>query len=204
MRNTHTLTHKSGHLFASSLLVLLFIMAAGDCLSVKARITSSSALKCTAIGANTLLSPLSCNQIHFVFAEIPTTGGLSQSFMRLESAGNYQPLSIRQLFAGYLSIGKAVRLVDAAVMSNCPVPCHGPGRARCGNAGQHRLNGVSKAENSVLGIDDDGAVTACPRSQNPQSELSQCHPSGTLLSFVFDLSAEVFSIGSQVLKVTEA
>lgn len=203
MRNTHTLTHKSGYLFASSLLILLFIMDAGDCLSVKARITSSSAPKCTAIGTDLFLSPISCNQAHLTFTEIPIVSGLGQSLTGLESASNYQPLSVRQLFANHLSIGQAVRL-DAAVMSHRPVLCHRLGWARRGNTDQRKLNGVSKAENFVLGIDVDGAVTACPRSQNPQSELSQCYASGTLRGFVFDFSAGVFSIGSQVLKVTEA
>jgi hypothetical protein len=210
MRHTHTLTHThtSGHLFAPILLVFLFILAVGSSLSSKARITSSSVPKCAAVGADTFFSTLHCNQFISAFAKTATAGGPSQQFTGLATAGNDQPLSAQRLFADQYLMGKAVRL-DAAVMIRCLVLGPRPAGVKPGKTGQRMLGPAAKAESSVSGIVadkivDDKVVTTCPQSLNPQSKLSQCYLRGTLSNSVSSLSARVFLIDSQVLKVSGA
>jgi hypothetical protein len=203
MRHTHTLSHTSSHLSAPILLVFLFILAVGSSLSSKARITSYSVLKCTAVGTDTFFSTLHRNQFIPAFTETTTAGGPSQQFAGLESAGNYQRLSAQRLFADQYLIGKAVRL-DAAVMIRRPVLGHKPEWAQPGKTGQRMLGPASKAVSSVSGMVDDKVVATCPQSLNPQSKLSQCYLRGTLVHSVSGLSARVFLIDSQVLKVSGA
>lgn len=208
MRHSHTLSHTSGHLFAPILLVFLFNLAVGNGLSSRARIPSCSVLKCTAVGADTFFYTLHCNQFISAFTETRTAGGPSQQFAKRKSAGNYQPLSAQWLFADQSLIGQAVRL-DAAVMIWRPVLGHKPEWAKPGKTGQRMLGPASKAESSVSGIADDKivadkVVTTCPQSLNPQSKLSQYDLRGTLANSVSGLSARVFLIDSQVLKVSGA
>lgn len=184
MRNTESLKHKSGkhktgRLFANSLLFLLTTVIASICLSGKAKSVDAHALNYTVICANVFLFSLICNQTFFALYKFPTASASRQPQEgRLKSAGTYQPHSKLQLLANHSLFGRLVRNDAADMKLRSPLTCE-DGGARRGKTGQHTLNGCSKMKNSDLGADYGEPVVAQSKTQNPQSTLSQITLSGT-------------------------
>lgn len=206
MQNTHTLTHKSGHLLAHSVLIALIAIAIGEGASCQAIALLSSAPKYNS-GESRLSSSIHFSNSNHTSIQFTRTLNASSFSLHQISVGHTeycQPPTFCKLLANQHLIGKAVRFDAAPIHFRSSLPSRGLGRASRGNTGRPTLASISDSENSDSSSDIGEQVAARFQYPNPQSVLSQFALNGAIVVSVRGQQAKVLSLDSQVLTAFEA
>lgn len=211
MRNTHTLTHKSGRLFAHSIWFFLAVIAVGGGLPCQGMTHSTFAplsnADCT---AHRLFLPIrfyaSNHSNHASIQHVQTQGigSFCSQHVGASGARYYQPPTTWKLAVSqHQLVNSTVSLIDAATIHFRSLPIYRLGRARCGIAGRVNRAGSSSFMDSDSGSDDSEQVTARIQFSNPQTVLSRIALIRAIAVSTHGLQAKAFSHDSQVLTAFE-